>query len=572
MSTESSTNTSVTSTGNSSSTVSNKSRSGRGGNSSRTRFLRGVLDGWKSVASASISSLDSPITSSVASTSHSSSCGHLVTGTGSYDDSYLPTSDDLFYRKNDQSSIDDVSKNSGRFTPLQSTSTFENATLYNSSNLINGNKQNLIFNHQVTCLAYDCIQKIFAIGYSSGHLRLLPLVTQRIDNSTNSKLTFGCNNLGSLNQIIDCHTKHPSGQCINQIVFIINDGTLITRCDDGLHHWSWKSNLTKSSLELLTSIKLQRNEKATYIHLPFQSKWLYIGTDRGNILFASIDKLSNISTSYTICWNKCIDSSNWNKVHPGCINLICDVPNDPNKLFFTFDSYNQLICWDFKNKTVDYRIVHHEPMTYLSWHHEGKQFMCSHSDGSLTTWTMKSTKAVATMYPHARHMMHDLKIEPCNAISKMELKTSKSTEPFVVFSGGLPVATTTSATSSSTSTTTAAAATSSATDSPVASGNSFNFNQQQIYQGCSSSASASSSSSGTSTPTSSTILGCNNSSYINTSISIIHGESTQVIQLKSAIVDFVTLCESPHNCDFNEPFAVAILLSNDLLLLDLSQR
>lgn len=522
-----------------------------------------------------------------------------MTGSASYDDSYVPSSDDIFYRRNEhQSSSDEFTNRSGRFTPVQlesaggggggtggassSPGTTISSSFSSNTTALAGSKHNLIFNHQVTCLAYDPIQRVFAIGYSSGHLRLLPLVNHRGsagstgpgDNVINSSISnrwtsspFGCNNLGSTNQVIDCHTKHPSGQCINQILFIINDGTLITRCDDGcIYHWSWKSNLTKSSLELLTSTKLTR-EKASYIYLPFQSKWLYIGTDRGNILFASTEKMSNISSSYTICWNKCIDSLNWNKVHPGSINFICDSPNDPNKLFFTFDSYSQLICWDFKLKCVDYRIIHHEPMTHLSWHHEGKQFMCSHSDGSLTTWSIKVTKPVAIMYPHARHMISDLKIEPCNPIYKMDLKTSKSTEPFVVFTGGLATSTNTSSASPGVP--------ASSVDSPVASGN-INLNQQQIHQQtCPSS--ASSSSSGTSTPTSSALAtsntgGAGAGGSLNCTISIIHGESTQIIQLKSAIVDFVTLCESPHNCDFNEPFAVAILLSNDLLLLDLSQR
>ena len=39
--------------------------------------------------------------------------------------------------------------------------------------------------------------------------------------------------------------------------------------------------------------------------------------------------------------------------------------------------------------------------------------------------------------------------------------------------------------------------------------------------------------------------------------------------MKHNIVDFVTLCETPYDCDFNEPFAVLVLLSKDLMLIDL---
>ena len=37
----------------------------------------------------------------------------------------------------------------------------------------------------------------------------------------------------------------------------------------------------------------------------------------------------------------------------------------------------------------------------VAWHHEGKQFMCSHSDGSLTTWNTKMPhKAASVLMPH----------------------------------------------------------------------------------------------------------------------------------------------------------------------------
>ena len=37
----------------------------------------------------------------------------------------------------------------------------------------------------------------------------------------------------------------------------------------------------------------------------------------------------------------------------------------------------------------------------IAWHHEGKQFMCSHSDGSLTTWNAKMPhKAASVLMPH----------------------------------------------------------------------------------------------------------------------------------------------------------------------------
>lgn len=39
----------------------------------------------------------------------------------------------------------------------------------------------------------------------------------------------------------------------------------------------------------------------------------------------------------------------------------------------------------------------------IAWHHEGKQFICSHSDGTLTTWNIRTpAKPVHTVTPHGR--------------------------------------------------------------------------------------------------------------------------------------------------------------------------
>lgn len=41
----------------------------------------------------------------------------------------------------------------------------------------------------------------------------------------------------------------------------------------------------------------------------------------------------------------------------------------------------------------------------VGWHHEGKQFMCSHSDGSLTMWNLRNTtKPIQITFPHGEDL------------------------------------------------------------------------------------------------------------------------------------------------------------------------
>lgn len=64
----------------------------------------------------------------------------------------------------------------------------------------------------------------------------------------------------------------------------------------------------------------------------------------------------------------------------------------------------QLVLWDLRNKIAEFRYQPSEPLKSLSWHHEGKQFMCSHSDGSLTTWSIRQgPKPVHSYHPHGKY-------------------------------------------------------------------------------------------------------------------------------------------------------------------------
>lgn len=95
---------------------------------------------------------------------------------------------------------------------------------------------------------------------------------------------------------------------------------------------------------------------------------------------------------------------------------------------------------------VDMRWVTNE-LRSIAWHHEGKQFMCSHTDGTLTTWSLKSpSKYIHISQPHgkftnilpitfgrgknnlifAAKLTKEGKPEQCKPITKVEWKSSRS--------------------------------------------------------------------------------------------------------------------------------------------------
>uniref|UniRef100_A0A8C1ZSS7 Syntaxin binding protein 5-like n=1 Tax=Cyprinus carpio TaxID=7962 RepID=A0A8C1ZSS7_CYPCA len=211
--------------------------------------------------------------------------------------------------------------------------------------------------YQPTALAFDPVQKILAIGSRSGGVRLLGRPG------------------------VDCHCQHESGAAVLQLQFLINEGALVTACaDDTLHLW----NLRQRRPAILHSLKFNR-ERITFCHLPFQSKWLYVGTERGNTHIVNIE--SFILSGYVIMWNKAIELST--KTHPGPVVHLSDSPKDEGKLLIGFES-GTIVMWDLRAKRTDFRIYYDEVslkefvsltsdvfFALRSFLHKGKSLSCS---------------------------------------------------------------------------------------------------------------------------------------------------------------------------------------------------
>ncbi|XP_075718980.1 syntaxin-binding protein 5 isoform X2 [Rhinoderma darwinii] len=326
------------------------------------------------------------------------------------------------------------------------------------------------FPFEPSSMAFDPVQKILAIGTNHGAVRL-----------------FG-------RPGVECYCQHDSGSSVIQLQFLINEGALVSALtDDTLHLW----NLRQKRPAILHSLKFSK-ERITFCHLPFQSKWLYVGTERGNIHIINVEMFT--LSGYVIMWNKAIELSS--KSHPGPVVHISDNPMDEGKLLIGYES-GTVVLWDLKSKRADYRYTYDEAIHSVAWHHEGKQFICSHSDGTLTIWNVRSpAKPIQTIVPHGKQIKDGKKPEPCKPILKVEYKTTKNGEPFIILSGGLAYDT--------------------AGRRPC--------------------------------------------------LTVMHGKSTAVLEMDYQIVDFLTLCETPYSNDFQEPYAVVVLLEQDLVVIDLAQN
>ncbi|KAL3098840.1 hypothetical protein niasHT_024594 [Heterodera trifolii] len=221
------------------------------------------------------------------------------------------------------------------------------------------------------CMAYDPVQKLCAIGSGNGCVRL-----------------FG---QAGVDQLL----KHESDEPVTHLQFLINEGGLVSALqDDTLHLWNFRQRIP----EIAHSLRMSK-ERISTIYLPFQSRWLYVGTEKGNIYFVCLATFE-LST-YIIQWNKAVDMSC--RTHPGAIKSLEVSPVDPTKLLIVFDR-GQLVLWNIQTREVDrFRLDDqpNSPVTAVSWHFDGKQLMAGHHDGSLSIWNVKKPhEMVQQSVPH----------------------------------------------------------------------------------------------------------------------------------------------------------------------------
>ncbi|XP_017065026.1 syntaxin-binding protein 5 isoform X5 [Drosophila eugracilis] len=324
------------------------------------------------------------------------------------------------------------------------------------------------FPYSPTSFAFDPVQKLLAIGDKSGYIRILGRPG------------------------VDAHAKHEGeSECAVLFAqFLVNEGALVTvTADDTIHLWS----IRQKTPRIVQSLKFQR-ERVTCIHLPVGSKWLYVGTEKGNIHVVHIDTFA--LSGYIINWNKAIEVVRTS--HPGAVIALCDNPLDANKLLIAFEC-GLLVLWDLKAKCAELRWQAAEAVKSLAWHYEGKYFVSSHTDGSICSWPTKpQPKPQSQVCPHAK-INKDGNAEKCKPIYKVDLKSSATGETFTIFSGGMP-------------------------------------SEKGSKSNC---------------------------------ITVMVGKATTVLEMEHAVCDFITLCENPWPCETQEPYAIAVLLQYDLVLIDL---
>ncbi|KAL5457570.1 hypothetical protein EMCRGX_G034841 [Ephydatia muelleri] len=249
------------------------------------------------------------------------------------------------------------------------------------------------FPSQPTCIAYEPVQQIIGIGTRTG---------------------------------LERHMCHPQPCVIQQLLFVINRGYLVSRCNTKLLClWDLRNKVFPIRHELQFE-----TESPTVLCCPFTSEWMYVGTDKGNVHMVHVENFQ--LSGYCIYWNDVAGSD-----QPGDVISIEEHPGDQKKVLF---AYAGGLCalWNVQEKKCEKKYNFDpgqtEILTSVSWSGNGRTFACSYSDGRIVMWNSKNDAK-----PEKNYKVHEnvKTVTPQKPIFKLQLVYTEG-NTWIVYMGGYP--------------------------------------------------------------------------------------------------------------------------------------
>lgn len=218
-----------------------------------------------------------------------------------------------------------------------------------------------VFHHGVpnkaSCLAYDVVQKVVAIGTLDGRIKILGKPGVELSISVK-------------------HRGHP----ITALCFAPNTGLLVAFFESSLEVWNLETPKVVGSMTF--------DEIITTFHLYPESMYLFVGTDQGNVFVVDIQKVE-LST-YRILSNRVRQDTS--AKHRAPVRWLGVEPDSGSAILIAYGD-GLIALWNFKQqKITKYFELNTQSLGACAWHPDGKMFIAGDEDGSLSFWKIKSKK------------------------------------------------------------------------------------------------------------------------------------------------------------------------------------
>ncbi|XP_004364348.2 hypothetical protein CAOG_01480 [Capsaspora owczarzaki ATCC 30864] len=260
----------------------------------------------------------------------------------------------------------------------------------------------------VTVSAYDPVQRLLALGTSSGSVKIY--------GAPGVECTFN-------------HLAEGDTSAIVGLVFLVNRGRLITATKaNRVYLWDFTAGDGRRPVNV--SMLAFKEEAISFLHLATASTWLFVGTEKGNIHMVNAETLS--LSAFVIYWNHLIPVSV--KQPPGRITGIQEHPYDNTKLLVTNEPGN-IAIFDLKARKLHKRYGPHTLGHVLcsTWHSDGKQFACGHASGAVSVWGLKhDAKPDAVLNQGSGEADSDERLP----ITALRFFSMQSDSAMMVFAGG----------------------------------------------------------------------------------------------------------------------------------------
>eukprot|EP01137_Pigoraptor_chileana_P021427 Opistho-2@85105 len=215
-----------------------------------------------------------------------------------------------------------------------------------------------------TAIAYDAVQGLFAVGTERGSIRI-----------------YGQDNVEIL-------IKLDVPNSVRRLFFITNCGYMVVADEkDRLILVDFREKETK------VVRTFSAPESFTCTMLPPCSKWLYVGTCKGNVQVVNVETFVLCGT--IVSWKDVMPANNMK--FPGAVIAIEEQPTDETKMLIAHN-FGNLCLWDIKARRAIRQYGNQTngiPVNSVAWHPGGKQFALAQADGIVSVWNVRGTREPA---------------------------------------------------------------------------------------------------------------------------------------------------------------------------------
>uniref|UniRef100_A0A0V0G3S9 Putative tomosyn n=1 Tax=Triatoma dimidiata TaxID=72491 RepID=A0A0V0G3S9_TRIDM len=253
------------------------------------------------------------------------------------------------------------------------------------------------FPNKPTCLAWDPILRLMAIGTASGAIKVLGQPG------------------------VEFYGHHTSNDvAVIKLIFIPNQGRVVSLCEDNsLHLWEINGNALE---EVKTHSVEGKLKKVSALCLEGSHEHLLLGTEGGNVYLLN---LTSFEMAQTIIYQDVVMQNvpEDYKINPGAVESMAIQPDNPDNLLI---GYNRglMVLWDMKTPAAKQTYISTQGVESLCWK-DARRFVSSHNDGSYAEWSVVTGEHEEPNTVYGPF--------PCKPITKI----IAASDGMIVFSGGM---------------------------------------------------------------------------------------------------------------------------------------